>query len=136
MVPLPREPVQGARAMTQLELGRSWPLWIGRADSWGPPSHYRWNKRAELGGEDARSRRCVHRGRPAARALQKLQSPGEELPTPLTLVTCFWISSSSLLHLFAFLLPLKATAAHLQAGAPSSLSGSGGEGWLGQSIVF
>lgn len=97
--------------MTQLELGRSWPLWIGHADSWGPPSHYRWNKSPELRGEDARSRRCVHRGGPAARALQKLQYPGEELLTPLTLVTCLWISSSGLLHLSAFCLsrPLRPT---------------------------
>lgn len=117
--------------MTTLELGRSWPLWIGRADSWGPPSHcrWRWNKSRELRGEDARSRRCVQRGGPATLALQKLQSPGEEFPPPLTLITCLWISSSSLLRLPAFLLPLRGTAAHLWQELPTQCPSQGKEGY-------
>lgn len=92
MVPLPSRPVRRQRAMTQSEPGRSWPLWIGRAGSPGSPSHCHWNKSRELRREDAHSRRCVHPGGQAARALLQLGSPGEELPAPLTLINCLRVS--------------------------------------------
>lgn len=101
MVPLPGEPGPGVLAVTQLELGRSWPLWIGRAGSWGPPSRYRRNKSRSSAGKTPAA------GVVSPRADGRWRSPetpvsGEELPAPRPLITGLWVRSPTALGPAAF----------------------------------